>query len=736
MSFHEKKPRFGKAARKSRLRKLGGLAAVLLCSAMLADPAGAQEDLADTNGDKPYALDSITVTAQKREEDVQKIPMSVAVFPETELEEAGIQNTVELQRYIPNVFVKDSGSYQQTTIRGVGSFVTSLYSGTAMYIDDISVPTVFMQNQDLFDVARVEVLKGPQGTLYGRNSEAGVINIVTRQPDNTPRGRLFGEFSMYDTNHGGAPGYQVGGSASGPLVKDKLFINLAGKWNYDLGAIRNEYSKRDDANEIKRITGRGQLRWTPTDRLDISLLADAANSHDKFGYGHYIDGPFKTDFHKISRNDDDNRHWRGNSQSLRAKYKGDEVDFLSVTGRRYFGDDSKWDMDSTSVPLPYMNATLKEHDYLWSQEFRLSSSDKNKSPFSWLAGLYGFTEQLNVNGGSKSGMADPYYGTGMLLAGKENRETDINMGGFAVFGEGTYTLFERLHLTAGLRYDYMDQWGSQDYTMDATFGGMPMMADKKSYKKRIVGAELLPKFSVGFDVTENVLAYATVSKGYLAGGYNYGSATSKSTLTYDPEYTWSYEVGFKTSWLDKRLIANVAAFYIDMQNKQASEVVSQGVTKISNADRANSKGFEAELRARPLEGLDLFGGFGYTETEITTWRDRVDNYNYSGNELPNVPKYTYNIGGMYQHSSGVYGRVDVLGTGPFYHDAKNDTKEPGYELVNLRLGYLEGDFDVSVWCKNAFDRKYRTVRQSIAGYGTLAFDGDPRQFGITVAYSF
>lgn len=714
-----------------RKNRWGGLAAAIVCSMLTGAPANAQEAESQARGQQPHELEAITVTAQKREENVQDVPMSVSVFTEKTLEEAGIQNTVELSRFTPNVYVKDSASYQQTTIRGVGSFITSLYSGTAMYIDDINLPIVFMQNQDLFDVQRVEVLKGPQGTLYGRNSEAGVINIVTRQPDNTPRGKLFGEFSVHDTNHGLAPGYQLGGSASGPLVKDKLYFSLAGKWDYDLGKIKNEYSGSKDATEIKSITGRGQVRWTPTEQLDISLLADVANTYDNFGYGHYIDGPYKTDFNKINRDGDDSRHWRGNSQSLRIKYKGDSVDFLSITGRRYFGDNADWDLDSTSVLSPDMDASMHEHDYMWSQELRLSSSDKSTSPFAWLFGMYGFTENLDVRSDS---LAKMQY-MGMDMAQDSKRNTKINMGGAAVFGQGTYTLFDRLHLTAGLRYDYTDQWGKQDFVTDMNMGGMSM-STPLSYKKRLVGGELLPKFSISYDITKTVMAYATVSKGYLAGGYDYASSSSKKTFSYDPEYTWNYEAGFKTSWLDNRLIANVAAFYIEMHDKQASEVVNVNQAKISNVGQANAKGFEVELTAKPLKGLELTGGFGYTHTKITDWYDRKADYDYAGNELPNTPNYTYNIGALYQHDSGVYGRVDVLGTGDFYHDAKNESKEPGYELVNLRLGYITDSIDVSVWCKNVFDRKYRTVRATIPGYGTLAFDGDPRQFGVTVAYNF
>ena len=312
---------------------------IAIGAALLLAPAMAARAADETaNRGAPITLGEITVTAQKREENVQKTPVSVDVISGEQLEEAGVENTVDLVRHLPNVAVKDVGSYQQTTIRGVGNFVNALYSPTAMYIDDINMPIVYMQNQELFDLERVEALKGPQGALYGRNSEAGVINIVTRRPDNERRAKIFGQVSAFDAHDDLAPGYQMGANVSGPIREDALYFGLAGKWQYDQGPILDMNGDDDEALKVNRFFGRGQLRWTPGERLDVTFLADGATSDENFGYGRYLDGMYGTARHHINRSGDDTRDWNSNTQSLRVKYAGDAADFLSVTGRLAFGD--------------------------------------------------------------------------------------------------------------------------------------------------------------------------------------------------------------------------------------------------------------------------------------------------------------------------------------------------------------------------------------------------------------
>ena len=675
---------------------------------------------------KALELETMTVTAQKREENVQDVPASISVFSDIQLEDAGIKDTIDLTRFTPNMYMKHDTAQNKIVIRGISSFVGSLYSAVGFYVDDVNFPNIYMHNPKLFDIERVEVLKGPQGTLYGRNSESGVINIITKQPDNALRGKIFGEYGIYDTEHGSSPSYRTGGNISGPLIRDKLYLGLAGQWEDSDGFMKNEYNDDKEAGKIDRINGRATLRWTPTDRWDISLIADAMDTDDNQGYLRFLDGPFETDRHAINY-DFCEYYWEqeGNGQNLRVKYEGDAFNLLSVTGRRDYKLKAATDFDVS--PLPTMGSySLKDEDDLLSQEVRISSPS-NHGPFKWLAGLYGFEEKADMDFKSQ-------------LIG--NRITDIDIKGYAVFGEGTYTLFDRLHLTAGLRYDYIDLEGDQTYKFIDPWTGMPQSID---FGKDFDDDEVLPKFSIAYDFTDNIMTYASVSKGYLAGGYHYTQATSEENFTYDPEYTWNYEIGTKTSWLNNKLMANLSAFYIDIKDKQVSEFDPiLIVPEITNAAEAHSMGVELELQARPMQGLDVFAGFGYTEAKIDDWTaTEMDmmtyqfvTYDYEDKDLPDAPEYTYNLGVQYRHLSGFFGRVDLLGTGSFYHDAKNRVKEDGCELVNLRLGYEREHFDIMFWCKNLFDEEYATMKFEWAGVGVGGIDGEPRMFGVTVTYRF
>jgi iron complex outermembrane receptor protein len=405
---------------------------------------------------------------------------------------------------------------------------------------------------------------------------------------------------------------------------------------------------------------------------------------------------------------------------------GDAFNLLSVTGRRDY--EQKVALDTDLSPLPTMGShSFKMEDDLLSEELRISSPN-NRGPFEWLAGLYGFKEETDIDFKSQA------FG---------NRKTDIDIQGYAVFGQGTYTLFDRLHLTAGLRYDYIDLEGNQIYEFIDPMTGI---LQSLNFGKDFDNDEFLPKFSMAYDFTDNIMTYASVSKGYLAGGYHYSAATSEENFTYDPEYTWNYEIGTKTSWLNNKLMANLSAFYIDIKDKQVSEFdLMLGAMQITNAAEAHSMGVELELQARPMQGLDVFAGFGYTkakiddwiatEMDMSTWPPGIIQYDYENKDLPNAPKYTYNLGIQYRHLSGFFGRVDILGTGSFYCDAKNRVKEDGYELVNLRLGYEIEHFDIIFWCKNVFDEEYETMKVEW-GPSVVGIDGEPRMFGATVTYRF
>jgi iron complex outermembrane receptor protein len=714
---------------------LTGILIVAFAFGLLFVPIAIAQEEVEEKAKREVELEKIVVTAPgKREEDIQKVPASETYFSDIELEDAGIENTFDLSKFSPNVYIKHNPVENVIIMRGISSFSPSLYTPVGFYVDGVSYPLQFMQNPDFFDIERVEVLRGPQGTLYGRNTESGLINIITKKPGNVFEGKAFGEYGNYNS-------YRLGANIRGPILKDKLYIGVSGLFKNSDGYIENKFNNDDKAAGVEHKNGRVSLRFTPTERWDISLIGDIMDTDDGYAVWRYISGPMKTDPHEINQ-DEENQYTRqeGNNQALRIKYKGDSFNLVSVTTRSDYELECFCDMDYWVDPQNRWSMIDMWEDTQYSQEIRVFSP-KDSGPFEWLAGAYAFDEKLDTHGA--------YYAVnvpawGLIDMSVMHPYVEIDTTGYAAFGQGTYTLFDRLHLTAGLRYDHQDLEGdlSGEYFDFATWS-------YKSYndfdcEKDLDYDEWLPKFSVAYDFTDDVMTYVSASKGYITGGYNYYPTppVTQETFTYDPEYTWNYEAGVKTTWLNNKLRANLALFYIDIKDKQVS-VVDQFTTQItiSNAAEAHSQGMELELEMRPIRGLDIFAGFGYTEAKFDDFTaiDKKTGVltDYEDNYLQFVPKYTYNLGVQYRHESGFFGRVDLLGKDKVYGGYANIAEANSYETVNLRLGYEREHLDFILWCKNIFDEEYLTHVSHNSGTGyDMGVYAPPRTFGATLTYRF
>ena len=354
----------------------------------------------------------------------------------------------------------------------------------------------------------------------------------------------------------------------------------------------------------------------------------------------------------------------------------------------------------------------------YSQEFRLSSPE-NTGPLKWLAGVYGENREI-----SKRKHTKLFIGPGMT----ENRKTDETANNMALFGQATYRVHERLHFTTGVRVDHTSMDGEQDY--QKRIGRFTRL---KKFDDSIDNTEVLPKLSVSFDLDQKAMLYASISKGILNGGFYSVLGESLADFTYDPEQMWSYELGAKTIWLDGRLLANISLFYLDIDDKQVMEVIGLN-RRIANAESASSRGLELSIKARPVEGLDFFGGIGYLDATFDDWQ--VDGYDYEGNSLTFAPEYTFNAGVQYHHATGVSARLDMTGRSSFYTDAENQYECEGFEIFNARLGYETASWDIVLWCKNLFDKEYIVERRKWSGSSEVVVDGDPLTVGIDFTWRF
>ncbi|MDR3088836.1 MAG: TonB-dependent receptor [Desulfobulbaceae bacterium] len=677
-------------------------------------------------------LAPVMVTAEKRLENVQEIPSSVTVLTAGRIEDAGITTIQEMSHQVPNLFIANWGFRGNSFafIRGIGAINND--PALSFYVDDVNSMDSRVFDSRLFDIERIEVLRGPQGALYGRNSLAGVINIVTKKPGNQTH---WG----FEQTIGNENLWESAVWLRTPLVKDKLFLGLSGAFERRDGYNTNDFLN-EDVDERKGFNGRGQLRWLPNDRMDVLFSIDGESIDD---------GVFPlTDMRQSAKNPHHVAYdYEGNDRrdtlgsALKVNYKAPVWKLTSITAYRGYDDTTTNDQDF----MPYDLITAREdiEDRQFTQELRFASPDDSKSPLKWLAGLYYYNNK-------KDHLLDLNYGQDAVSMGMtpmamtQTAISDIKGHGEAVFGQATYTLFDKLELTAGLRYEYGKK--ELDYTSLMSAGGMTIPGMESVFSNDDDDDAFLPKAQIGYRFRPGFMAYAGLSRGYRSGGFN-TAFMDMADSSFGSEFSWNYEIGFKSSWLDNRLTFNTALFYIDLEDQQVTHVLPTANTVIRNAGESRSMGFETEISALITDGLLLEGGFGYTDAEYSEYAD--GGVDYSGMSTPVAPEYTWNLALQYSlpvtDSFNLFhdgdsltwkSRAEVQGVGKFYWNDANTLEQDAYELVNLRTGLETEHYAVTFFINNAFDEDYNCVAFSFSGSSALAQAGDPRVFGLILRVNF
>jgi iron complex outermembrane receptor protein len=697
-----------------------------------------EQDVVKGKAQEEYELETITVTAQKREENIQEVPASITALSEIQIEDAGIKDIEDLKYYTPNLHIQKMGNHaeQYLSIRGMFNKISPT---VGVFVDGVSYSENLAYDPDLYDIERIEVLKGPQGTLFGRNTEAGAIRIITKKPGNIWEGKASAGYGDYDSQDYSA-------TIRGPLIKDRLFFGISGKRYLSDGYYENDYLGTDEVEDMDDTSGRARLRWTPTDAWDIMLSVNADRYDD--GYGGYAPlEEMRHHTHHVNLDYEGDVENDLNGQSLSLDYEGDWFRFTSITAHRDADYDMAFDMDFTQFDMMISYFDL-DHDQ-WSQEVRLASP-KDSGPFKWLIGGYYFDEDMDTDCTHDWRQGYPVWGIPPYMT---TQKSEVDTENYAFFSQATYTLWEKLGLTAGFRYDHDKKEfnGTQFDTPDVMGAGVATVKTDKTF------SEWLPKFAIDYRFTPDFMGYASISKGYTSGGFN-AFSTSVLGVPYDAEYSWNYEVGVKSSWLDNRLILNLAAFYIDWKDKQVATSIAPMTVILENAAECTSMGFEVEAMARPATGLELTAGFGYTNIEFDDFKDaifdqdpasptygqKIGEIDYSDKKNIFAPEYTYNLAVQYRYplsnSKTLFSRLELQGTGDFYYDYDNEIKESNYEIVNARLGY-EGEYkghglELYLWAKNIFDEEYATSVWGSETMGWFGRAGDPQTFGVTLTGRF
>lgn len=629
-----------------------------------------------------FVMEPVTVTATKREQRIKDIATSMSTASSTDLDNAKAETLQQALQLFPNVHMKSTSSGNEIVIRGFSTWDTALQSPAGLYVDGVPYPLSFMQNMYLHDIERIEVLRGPQGTLYGKNSESGVVGVVRRIPKNTVQASAFAEAGNYNT-------FRVGASASAPLQEDTLYFSGSYLRHQTDGFVENTYKDSERAARHQTDSGRAMLRFTPTNALDVRLSLDAAQNEDGRGTMRFATGPQRSGRYKVRSNGSDKASSTLILPALAVDYTGESVKLSSITSYMDYRYQLQSDLDRTPAPIGVSDMNINQYNL--TQELRLSSVGKQQ--LSWVAGIFLGRTSMDTN---MDRLRQRAAGTTYLHT-KATEKTG------ALFGQATYAILENLRITVGLRAEHTRLDGEQTWR-----NGLGM---RRSYSKDTNFTELLPMASLSWDVTDNVTTYATWAQGYLPGGFNVFSASNRNNFYYKPEYSTNYELGFKTNWLDNRLLANMAFFHSQIRDKQVREEDPSGgvgVWKFTNSAQAHSTGAELELKAYLFSGLELRGGIGYAHSVVDEWK--VGGRNYSGKRLPWAPELTYNIGIGYTHESGIFAQADFLGSGKQYFDAENTLSDSGYKTLNLQMGYRGENWEFSVWGKNVLNDHYATKK--------------------------
>ena len=656
-----------------------------------------------------YGLGTMTVTAQKQEENVQEVPLSITVFDSLDIEDKKIESVRDIADFVPNLMIYNHGTSAMNTptTRGISATPESFSVSTGLYVDGVPILMGPGFEEEMLNIERIEVLRGPQGTLYGKGAETGAINIITKQPGNEFRGKISaegGKLLSVETGDGLTGALSL--NLSGPIMKDKLFFGMAGRYYQKDGFIENT-TTGDTVDDREHWFGKAHLRWTPTDKLDISLIA----SHLEYNEGGFAYNmgensaamfglPTPQD-RKVSSNLDAENNSESDSQSLKIVYDiSESLTLTSVTANWLYKQIMLNDFDFSPETLMHGDSN-SEYSKI-SEELRLDySADRLK----WLVGLY--YDKIHNDLNSEMSSMFP------TMAGVTSR--DIKGDTYAAFANLTFPLTEKLSLITGLRYENEEQ----DFE------------DNMSHIKREDSWNgLTPKLAMEYRFTPEIMTYVSASEGYRSGGFNF-TATDPLYYSYDQEELWSYEIGVKSAFLDNRLIINGSVYYMNITDMQVVDAISPRERNTTNAAEATGQGLELEMTARAADGLSLMAGFGYSNIEFDKFSDALSNY--EGNKNPYAPDYTFNIGAQYRHSSGFYAKADLIGYGKMYFDKANEYSRDAYELVNAKIGYEMENFDVYLYGKNIFDKEYNTYGY-MSGFYTVY--SDPGEVGLQLVYRF
>jgi len=734
-----------------------GAAASLLSTTV----AGAQS-ATDDDVNAPLGFEEIIVQAQKRSQSVQDVPVSITALSEKFLEERNIDEFSDFARLVPSLSFQDQGGGQgQIAIRGIASAPVAgdepaNQESVGIYFGEVPVAmSRFNPDLGLFDVSSVSVLRGPQGTLYGAGSLAGTIKIEPNQPNaDSFEGAV--QTQMSGTKNGGL-NYRANSMINAPIVDGKLALRAVLSTRFDDGFVDNVARNIDDIDDERTTTGRVIGKFTPNDQFSVtgtylfqSTDTDGFPSNDLLVGGNDIG----LDSLEQSRGAEEGITDDFGLYNLVLEYAFDN--FNVVSSSSYIDRDLDFDIDLSSG----LEILLDTDDLLYAvqdktklkdfvQEVRFTSI--NDSSFQWLVGGF-YTNQdrfyentlIALGGAAGPDVTTDEFGGPLFIA-----QQNINEKQVAVFGEFSYQLTDRLKAIIGGRWF--------DVTQDFTIASDGIFNGGQTSNEAVAKEDgFNPKFLLSYAVNDDILINAQAAQGFRLGGPNdpipFSPCEAELTAigltegpqSFDSESLWNYELNAKTSWLDRRLVANAAVFYIDYEDIQATRRLNCGFGFTDNAGSARSVGVEMELFAKLAERIDISFGGSYVDAKLNSDETLIGS---NGDRLPLHPRLSLN--GSFRYTFNIfddweaYGAFDYSYTGEIISVLDYDTDptlpQPldAYHIGGLRFGLKRDEFEVALFVDNVWDERAELFERSFFGdLQRFKFRNQPRTVGVSARTHF
>ncbi|CAN7148127.1 TonB-dependent receptor [Phenylobacterium sp. LjRoot219] len=752
----------------SRARMLSGAAVLALAASLVAPTqASAQAAAAQPQGQGAAQLDEIVVTAQRRAENLQEVPIAVSAVTANTLSEVGIEATNALPQIVPSVQMTRSGPSGLFFVRGVGT--TNAAAGeegaNAVYVDNVYLGDLSQTINNFNNISRIEVLKGPQGTLFGRNATGGLIHIITEEPGQefVLRGQVG--YANYDTLSSKL-------YIAGP-VNDMISADLA-LTSSDQGDGWGRNLTRNEDIHIQEFWGaRSKVVVRPADRLKLTLAGDFFKSDDNLAIAWRLeDGVVGTGGTRGPGGFDTTSNMPAMTRlkiwglSFTAEADLDFATFTSISAMRRTRNHSDFDVDGAQLNL--VNIDYVSRNKTFQQEFRLASNSTD--PLAWQAGLFYLRSEAE-NDQQQRGLA---FAPASLQG--FNINSDLTTNSYAAFGEATYAITESTRLTAGLRYtsDRRKFNGAQTpVTLAGVIGRPSVNPDPKlSYD------EFTYRVALRQDITDDINVYASVNRGFKAGSF---SLQAPLNAPVDPQFIMAYEVGLKSEFFDRRLRLNLAAYHYDIDDYQvrSAAVATPGSSVLLNAATVKVDGFDLEFEGALTRDWRVFGGFTVLDSRFDKFGGpgapvqapiaypnpatcpaalvgtanpgvlgagvRTGGFttclgDASGNRMPMAPEFSASLGTTYNLAVGDEGNVrfSLLYSynDGYVFEPDNIMNQGAFSLVNASVEYRPTDrYGIEFWVNNLTDEDY-AVQKITTGTGVTTAMGAPRTYGVNLKVDF